>query len=220
MSSKKWRELLGCGDSRLGGVRGRSGEEAIRQIGGTGFFRRVFSGACLGDRIVGWQLGDLAGFLGGWGGWGIGRGGKGMEAKGTGVAASFSGPKMSSVPISAPCCRRRRLWKIILTPFPADTFSGLEVSPRRQELAGHDPRQRLVHHLPSPRPEEGVFRPDLEAAGHREGVTVHGRWHENGRDRGRPWQKHCVGASRAARRGMEPNDRFSAVLRPDGNRIG
>ena len=42
MSSKKGLELLGGGDSRLGGVGGRSGEEAIRQIGGTGFFRRVF----------------------------------------------------------------------------------------------------------------------------------------------------------------------------------
>jgi len=44
MSSKKGLELLGGGDSRLGGVRGRSAEEAIRQFGGTGFFRRVFSG--------------------------------------------------------------------------------------------------------------------------------------------------------------------------------
>jgi len=42
MSSKKWRELLGFGRSWLRGVRGRSAEEAIRQIGGTGCFRRVF----------------------------------------------------------------------------------------------------------------------------------------------------------------------------------
>jgi hypothetical protein len=49
MSSKKWLELLGCGDSRLRGVRGRSAEEAIRQFGGTESFRRVFSGADLGD---------------------------------------------------------------------------------------------------------------------------------------------------------------------------
>ena len=44
MSSKKWRELLGCGDSRLPGVRGRSAEEATRQFGRTGSFRRLFSG--------------------------------------------------------------------------------------------------------------------------------------------------------------------------------
>ena len=31
------------------------------------------------------------------------------------------------------------------------------------------PRQRLVHDLPPLRPEEGVLRPDMEAAGHREG---------------------------------------------------
>jgi len=48
MSSKNWLELLGCGDSRLAGVRGRSAEEPIRQFGGTGSFRRVFSGADLG----------------------------------------------------------------------------------------------------------------------------------------------------------------------------
>ena len=60
MSSKKWRELLGFGDSRLPGVRGRSAEEAIRQIGGTESFRRVFSGGGSTDRIVGWQLGDWA----------------------------------------------------------------------------------------------------------------------------------------------------------------
>ncbi|MCY2952646.1 MAG: hypothetical protein NTU53_11845 [Planctomycetota bacterium] len=44
MSSKNWLDLLGFGQSRLGGVRGRSAEEAIRQIGGTECFRRVFGG--------------------------------------------------------------------------------------------------------------------------------------------------------------------------------
>ena len=42
MSTKKWRELLGGGDSRLAGVGGRSGEEAIGQIGGTECFRGLF----------------------------------------------------------------------------------------------------------------------------------------------------------------------------------
>ena len=42
MSTKKWRELLGFGDSRLAGVTGRSAEEAIRQIGGTEYFRGLF----------------------------------------------------------------------------------------------------------------------------------------------------------------------------------
>jgi hypothetical protein len=50
MSTKKWRELLGCGDSRLAGVRGRSAEEAIRQFGGTESFRRLFSGGDLAPR--------------------------------------------------------------------------------------------------------------------------------------------------------------------------
>jgi len=30
----------------------------------------------------------------------------------------------------------------------------------------------LVHHLPSLRPEEGILRPDLEAAGHREDEVI------------------------------------------------
>ena len=49
MSTKNWRELLGGGQSRLAGVRGRSAEEAIRQVGGTESFRRVFSGADVAD---------------------------------------------------------------------------------------------------------------------------------------------------------------------------
>ena len=54
MSSKNWLEVLGFGDSRLAGVRGRSAEEAIRQIGRTESFRRVFSGGDVGlvDRIL------------------------------------------------------------------------------------------------------------------------------------------------------------------------
>ena len=47
MSSKKGLELLGFGQSRLAGVRGRSAEEPIRQFGGTGSFRRLFSGRYL-----------------------------------------------------------------------------------------------------------------------------------------------------------------------------
>jgi len=61
-----------------------------------------------------------------------------MEAKRTGVAASFSAPKMSSVPISAPCCRRRRLWKIILTPFPVFSLALLRLRITGLGACGHD----------------------------------------------------------------------------------
>jgi hypothetical protein len=54
MSTKKWRELLGSDRVGWPGVRGRSAEEAIRQIGGTESFRRVFRGGDVGlvDRIL------------------------------------------------------------------------------------------------------------------------------------------------------------------------